>query len=214
MNPIVTDWNGMYYKLQYAMKCDRSWQIGLGRKGTELIAMWRLQYGTWWNVMNPIRTDWNGMDSNMTIQYERWWEAMNHIRTEINWKELNWFQRGGCAMEHDRRWWIPSGWLGTEWIASWQYAMECDRRQQIRLWHKLAEWIATWRFCYKTWWEIIAFFNNNYQRCWSSIESVVNCLPHAWRGHWSTGIFTGRCSCTVIFWICVWSKNATSLDSS
>ena len=164
--------------------------------------------------MNQIRTAWNGMDRNMTIHCERWCKEMNHIRTERNWKELNGLICRGFSMEYVRIWKILFVWHVIEWTATRKYAMECDRRQQIRLWHKLAEWIATWRFCYKTWWEIIAFFNNNYQRCWSSIESVVNCLPHAWRSHWSTGIFTGRCSCTVIFWICVWSKNATSLDSS
>ena len=139
---------------------------------------------------------------------------MGYDKSNQDGLERNGSQHGDFYMEHDRRWRIRSGCLGAEWISIWQYTMECDRHKLIILGLIGNEWIVMWRFFYEKWWKTIAFFNANYELFWFSVGSVGNRLPHAWRGRERTGIFTGRCSCTVICWSCVWSKNVTSLNSS
>ena len=70
-------------------------------------------------------------------------------------------------------------WLGTEWIATLKYDMECDSLQWITLGCKGTEWIAMWSFCYETWWEMIPFFNVNYQNVDWELEALeIFCRTH------------------------------------
>ena len=129
-------------------------------------------------MINMIGTAWNIMDQNVLQGDNILWILMGFDKSDWEKKYLNIFQREGINLECDKRQWIWSGCKQTECIEMCQYDMVWDGNG-------------------------IDFFNANYQRYLSSIGSVGNCLPRAWRGHWRTDKLTRRCSCTVICRICI-----------